>query len=59
MYLYRCGKDGTHLLGGWFSALGGFKTLIGAVGLILGVSDVTLPGSPGIVVYQDHFGSHY
>jgi hypothetical protein len=24
------------LYGGWFSALGGFKTLIGAIGLILG-----------------------
>jgi hypothetical protein len=23
------------------------------------VSDVTLPGSPGIVVYQDHYGDHY
>jgi hypothetical protein len=24
------------LFGGWFSALGGFKTLIGTIGLILG-----------------------
>jgi ABC-type tungstate transport system substrate-binding protein len=24
------------LFGGWFSAIGGFKTLVGAVGLILG-----------------------
>jgi hypothetical protein len=23
------------------------------------VSDVTLPDSPGIAVYQDHYGSHY
>jgi hypothetical protein len=23
------------------------------------MSDVTLPGSPGIAVYQDHYGSHY
>jgi hypothetical protein len=23
------------------------------------VSDVTLPGSPGIAFYQDHYGGHY
>jgi hypothetical protein len=30
------GWDPNDLFGGWFSALGGFKTLIGALGLILG-----------------------
>jgi hypothetical protein len=30
------------LFGGWFSAIGGFKTLIGSVGLILGVC-IVLP----------------
>jgi hypothetical protein len=30
------GWDPSDLFGGWFSALGGFKTLIGAMGLILG-----------------------
>jgi hypothetical protein len=30
------GWDPNDLFGGWFSALGGFKTLIGAMGLILG-----------------------
>jgi hypothetical protein len=29
------GWDPNDLFGGWFSALGGFKTLIGAMGLIL------------------------
>jgi hypothetical protein len=28
--------DSNSLFGGWFSAIGGFKTLVGAVGLILG-----------------------
>jgi hypothetical protein len=28
--------DPNNLFGGWFSAIGGFKTLVGAVGLILG-----------------------
>jgi hypothetical protein len=23
------------------------------------VPDVTLPGSPGIAIYQDHYGGHY
>jgi hypothetical protein len=36
------GWDPNDLFGGWFSALGGFKTLIGAMGLILGAC-VTLP----------------
>jgi hypothetical protein len=31
------GWDPNDLFGGWFSALGGFKTLIGAMGLCLGV----------------------
>jgi hypothetical protein len=31
------GWNPNDLLGGWFSALGGFKTLIGVVGLILGM----------------------
>jgi hypothetical protein len=30
------GWDPNNLFGGWFSAIGGFKTLVGAVGLILG-----------------------
>jgi hypothetical protein len=30
------GWDPNDLFGGWFSALGGFKTLIGAISLILG-----------------------
>jgi hypothetical protein len=30
------GWDPKDLFGGWFSALGGFKTLIGIIGLILG-----------------------
>jgi hypothetical protein len=30
------GWDPNELFGGWFSALGGFKTLIGTIGLILG-----------------------
>jgi hypothetical protein len=30
------GWDPNNLFGGWFSATGGFKTLVGAVGLILG-----------------------
>jgi hypothetical protein len=29
------GWDPNDLFGGWFSAFGGFKTLIGAIGLIL------------------------
>jgi hypothetical protein len=32
----RRGWDPNDLFGGWFSALGGFKTLTGATGLILG-----------------------
>jgi hypothetical protein len=32
----RLEEDGIPVFGGWFSALGGFKTLIGAMGLILG-----------------------
>jgi hypothetical protein len=36
------GWDPNDLFGGWFSALGGFKTLIGAMGLILGTW-LTLP----------------
>jgi hypothetical protein len=30
------GWDPKDLFGGWFSALGGFRTLIGATGLVLG-----------------------
>jgi hypothetical protein len=51
------GWDPNSLFGGCFSALGGFKTLIGVVSLNLGsVSDVTLPGPPGTAVGQDHYG---
>jgi hypothetical protein len=39
------GWDPNDLFGGWFSALGGFKTLIGTMGLILGAW-LTLPAWP-------------
>jgi hypothetical protein len=32
--------DPNNLFGGWFSAIGGFKTLVGAVGLILGACTI-------------------
>jgi hypothetical protein len=42
----------------WFSF--GFKTLIGATGLILGACfNITLPGSLSVVVYYNHYGGHY
>jgi hypothetical protein len=34
------GWDPNDLFGGWFSALGGFKTSIGAIGLILGACSI-------------------
>jgi hypothetical protein len=34
------GWDPNGLFGGWFSVIGGFKTLIGAVGLILGACTI-------------------
>jgi hypothetical protein len=53
------GWDPNELFGGWFSALGGFKTLIGTIGLILGAFLLLPSGSPGAMVYQDYFGNHY
>jgi hypothetical protein len=44
--------DPNDLFKGWFSALGGFKSPIGAMGLIL-------PGSPGAVVYQNYYKGCY
>jgi hypothetical protein len=51
--------DPNDLFGGWFSALGGFKTLIGAMDLILGTCLILLSGSPHAMVYQDYYGDHY
>jgi hypothetical protein len=34
------GWDPNNLFGGWFSAIGGFKTLVGAVALILGACTI-------------------
>jgi hypothetical protein len=52
--------DPNDLFGEWFPALGSFKTLIGATRPCSGsMLNVTLPGSPCIVVYQDHYGGHY
>jgi hypothetical protein len=39
------GRDPNDLFGGWFSALGGFKTLIGAMGLSWEHAYSALPGS--------------
>jgi hypothetical protein len=52
------GWDPDSLFGGWFSALGRFKALIGVVSPE-SVSDVTLPGTPGTAVHHDHYGGHY
>jgi hypothetical protein len=60
MYVYRCGKDGTQC--DWWVVLcpGWIPNPDRSGGSSLGsVSDVTLPASPGIAVYQDHFGGHY
>jgi hypothetical protein len=54
------GWNPNDLFEGWFSALGRFKTLIGAMGLVLGswlISPCLVPLV--FVVSQDHFGGHY
>jgi hypothetical protein len=44
--------DPNSLFGGWFSAIGGFKTLVGAVGLILGACiNTSLLPSLGYTIY--------
>jgi hypothetical protein len=60
MYPYRCGKDGTQQ-SVWqvVLCLGWIQNPNTSGGPNLGsVSDVTLPGSPGGAVYQDHYGGH-
>jgi hypothetical protein len=54
------GWDPNDLFERWFSALGGFKTLIGAMGLVLGAC-LMLPClvPSGIVVHLDYYGGHY
>jgi hypothetical protein len=57
------GWNPNDLFGGWFSTLGGFKTLIGAMFLVVpcrrSLPDITLPNPPGTAVLQNHYGSHY
>jgi hypothetical protein len=50
------GWDPNDLFGGWFSALGGVKTLIGTMGLILGAW-LTLPAWPPAVC-KDYCGGY-
>jgi hypothetical protein len=59
------GWDPNNLFGGWCSALGGFKPLIGVIGLVLGAWLILpclvplVPIARPLVVYQDHHGGHY
>jgi hypothetical protein len=68
------GWDPNDLFGGWFSALGGFKTLIGANMMIIiiiiykynnnliglrSMLNTALSGSTGATVYQDYYGGRY
>jgi hypothetical protein len=46
--------DPNSLLSGWFSALGRFETDRNSESSLGSMSDVTLPVSPGIDIYQDH-----
>jgi hypothetical protein len=47
------------LFGGWFSTLGGFKTLIGATFLVLGACLMLPCLIPLVLVLQDHYRSHH
>jgi hypothetical protein len=50
------GWSPSDLCRGWFSTLGGFKTLIGATFLVLGTC-LDYPANPcGTVVLQNHYG---
>jgi hypothetical protein len=54
------GWNPNDLFGGWFSAIGGFKTLIGMMGLVLGACVLLSCLVPlSIMAYQDHYGGHY
>jgi hypothetical protein len=44
-------QDPNDLFGGWFSALGGFKTLMGQWPNSRSMLNTALPGPPGTVVY--------
>jgi hypothetical protein len=54
------GWDPNDVFGGWFSDLGGFKTLIGSNGPNRrSMLNIALSGSPDATVYQYYYGGHY